>query len=542
VHRTRCITTPKRPQHIRKCSSEKQLHSRADLQSHRAALDRIASQLGIKKQEDWHWVTITQFKANGGTGLLKQHEDSLYKTLKSVYPEFQWEAIWTKQKRQRDAFDWIAEQLKIQIQDDWYRTSAHEVKKLGGHLVRIGDSTNLYKTLKEVYPEFEWNSLLFKFLPKVTWEYEYNFRSLFDYVAEQLGIEKQSDWYSKSEEEIENIGGHSMGKFMGKTKLLECIRRSYPEFEWNFLLFPAYSIMLTTRLKKQRELLDWVASQLGLEVQNDWYGVTTASITAILGNDTILQLYGRSLIKMLQSVYPEYLWNPLLFHFLTRDFWVVLQNQKDLFEWICVQLGIEKDEDWLSVTESDVISVGGKALLEQYGSHTRMLQSIQPNIKFHNPNIKNAIRRKLDWFAENLGIKKQDEWYSVTLRQLCKIGGSSLTNTFKGSLLEALKCGYEEFEWNPILFKNSRLRDNKRQVLDYVAEKWNIETQQDWYHFIQNKLENMNFDSHWVIKALKSSYPEFIWKKLKRSNLPQLMLAKPWHSHIDPTGLIHSMQ
>ena len=52
----------------------------------RLFLDNLAKKLKIKKLEDWKNVSITKLKEFGGTFMLNQNNNSIFKLLKNVYP------------------------------------------------------------------------------------------------------------------------------------------------------------------------------------------------------------------------------------------------------------------------------------------------------------------------------------------------------------------------------------------------------------------------------------------------------------------------
>lgn len=51
-------------------------------------LDNLASKLNIEEPRDWGSITIHQVSAHGGITLLGNYQQSLFRTLKSVYPGF----------------------------------------------------------------------------------------------------------------------------------------------------------------------------------------------------------------------------------------------------------------------------------------------------------------------------------------------------------------------------------------------------------------------------------------------------------------------
>jgi hypothetical protein len=138
----------------------------------RKKMDSIAEQLNIQKQEDWYSVTVKQVRALGGTYLLDNYDNStnssLFEALKSVYPEYDWDPIhsnkhsasfWQDTKNQRRYMDWIAEQLDIQTQHDWYKITVKQVQQLGGSSALETHKNSLFMTLQSVYPEYKWNRL-----------------------------------------------------------------------------------------------------------------------------------------------------------------------------------------------------------------------------------------------------------------------------------------------------------------------------------------------------------------------------------------------
>lgn len=116
-------------------------------------------------------------------------------------------------------------------------------------------------------------------------------------------------------------------------------------------------------------------------------------------------------------------------------------------------------------------------------------------------------------------------------------GGGAILARYKDSMLAALQQIYPEFQWNPLLRKHGVMNaKNTREMLDWLSDTWNIETQDDWYSLMQNKMRDVG-GSAWALKTLKSAYPEFSWKIMKKPSAPALLLAHTWHEGIDPTGV-----
>lgn len=58
-------------------------------------------------------------------------------------------------------------------------------------------------------------------------------------------------------------------------------------------------------------------------------------------------------------------------------------NQQKLFDWLGVQLGYNRKEDWYIVTHEDILKNGGGTVLERYnGSPSAALKNIYPQHKW----------------------------------------------------------------------------------------------------------------------------------------------------------------
>ena len=67
-------------------------------------------------------------------------------------------------------------------------------------------------------------------------------------------------------------------------------------------------------------------------------------------------------------------------------------------------------------------------------------------------NIENQ-RKYFSWLSNKLNIKSNEDWYNIKLEQLYSLFGSTLMKDYYyGSLFQALKSIYPEYEWIPWLF------------------------------------------------------------------------------------------
>jgi hypothetical protein len=88
---------------------------------------------------------------------------------------------------------------------------------------------------------------------------------------------------------------------------------------------------------------------LNIKSPEDWYRVKSSDIKAVPGGERFLSAYDNSLHKMLSSLMPRFEWVPWNFEAVPRGFWNSIENQKQYLEWLAMELGIKKMDQWYSV-------------------------------------------------------------------------------------------------------------------------------------------------------------------------------------------------
>lgn len=147
--------------------------------------------------------------------------------------------------------------------------------------------------------------------------------------------------------------------------------------------------------------------------------------------------------------------------------------------------------------------------------------------------VKPWMRRKLDRIASSLGIVYQEDWYNVSGKDVQNLGANFLSQHYKGSLLNALRDNYSEYEWNPFQFATLphnyyQDQNNQRSALDWAAEKLEINIQEDWYSVSVNDVNAIGLSglfSHYyngsLFPALVSVYSEFEWDPYRFESIPR---------------------
>lgn len=204
----------------------------------RQELERVGTRLGITSLEGWYQISLRDVIANGGGGLMAYYGNSLFKALRSAYPDQHWIpwlfrhvpiTYWHEEKHRRTFFDWVAEILKLKCLDDWYGVTMRDVANLGGSGVLIVTTSthrqlqiydkkkrydnslinrhlagllagwydsSLSKALTSLYPQHTWRAWKFSQVPSKFWCTKDNQLRYFAWLGEQLNIKNLDDWYN----------------------------------------------------------------------------------------------------------------------------------------------------------------------------------------------------------------------------------------------------------------------------------------------------------------------------------------------------------
>lgn len=138
---------------------------------------------------------------------------------------------WSRRK-----LEWISEQLGIKTQEDWYSLGIKEFRAVAGENILRRSNYSLERALKDIYPEYNWDPLRFRVKPRNSWKLKSNHRKMMDWLGEQLGVQKQSDWYNFTVNHVKHVGGEGLLRNCYSGSLFHALKTVYPEFEWNQLL------------------------------------------------------------------------------------------------------------------------------------------------------------------------------------------------------------------------------------------------------------------------------------------------------------------
>eukprot|EP01114_Cavostelium_apophysatum_P023578 TRINITY_DN8925_c0_g1_i1.p1 TRINITY_DN8925_c0_g1~~TRINITY_DN8925_c0_g1_i1.p1 ORF type:complete len:571 (+),score=118.79 TRINITY_DN8925_c0_g1_i1:92-1804(+) len=205
----------------------------------------------------------------------------------------------------------------------------------------------------------------------------------------------------------------------------------------------------------RRKFLDEFAAIHQIRDFEDWYNVKQRDIKAF-GGTGLLCRYGRSLIRLLKDVYPQFDWKFWRFDRVPPGYWFIESFQRQFLDDFAQRYMIKNDEDWYAIHALDISKNGGGYLIQIFGSHRRALVSIlkEKNLKlwkFDNFHIESIADQKdakefVEYIAKQLGVAKQEDWHRVKKWQLMKLDCFEILERI-GGLSVLLSKAYPEIDW-----------------------------------------------------------------------------------------------
>lgn len=136
----------------------------------RLFFDWLYERLSFRSMENWYTIGAPVVIEFGGGGLLHDYYNNVYvAALQDIYPEHKFDlskftnrphGVWQDLDVLKGVIARFEKDLKISRWSDWYRISAKQLRSVGGRY--FASSSVLYEALSKVYPDIQWNLVLFE--------------------------------------------------------------------------------------------------------------------------------------------------------------------------------------------------------------------------------------------------------------------------------------------------------------------------------------------------------------------------------------------
>jgi hypothetical protein len=404
--------------------------------------------------KDFDNLSKDMFKKHGGTALLNIiFRGSLYEALQDVYSSHQWFAwnflqtvprgYWDQIENQRNFLDWFGKQFRFDSLNNWYGITAKQIIEKGGAglLHKYNDSVS--SMVMSIFEEYSWNEE--NFVTKILdasnrWNSIQNQRTFLEALGKKLGYTHMNNWYDITWKHIVQNGGRELQQQYDSVDKL--IMSVFPDFSWKEWRFKNQHKFLDDE-ENHRRCLDELGIELGIKHLEDWINVRWKDI-AQKGGSALVNKYGGSLFKMLNSIYPAHTWNESSFN-------TVQSNEKKFLIWLSDQLGLKTLDDWYQVTVKKIRDRGGSKMLEKYGnSPYKFIMSVYPHHEWKESKFKQKLpngywnnrENQIQFLKElgkELGTKSIDDWSVVSAKTIQEKGGAGLLNKYGGSITKMIK-------------------------------------------------------------------------------------------------------
>jgi hypothetical protein len=250
-------------------------------ESLRAFFDEMASQVGVKKLEDWYSVKLSHNPHLNQ--LIGKKKFNLFSLLAKAYPEHVWmpwmfshvpKDLWDDIGTQRIFFEWAIRQLAPEYAsfeksvplETWYRFSSSDVKKLpGSKMIEIRYEASLITALQTAFPNHGWQVHRFKSVSSGFWDSTQNRRSMIqDYIESTLKLDPndREAYYNLSLAGLTKAGASFLVTAYNNS-VPACVLDLFPELNlepWKFK--SVYETWWDVEANQRRFMLEYALPQL----------------------------------------------------------------------------------------------------------------------------------------------------------------------------------------------------------------------------------------------------------------------------------------
>lgn len=142
-----------------------------DIDNRKKCFEWFIRKLNYNNYEDYYNLSLNMFKNNECARLVGCYQDSTYKLLKDLCPEYKWKAYkfgqvpilhWKNPINRREWCDDYYKEHKFISMDDWYKINQELIKEWYGNGLIQRYKSSPYQMLKDIYPEYSWDKSKFK--------------------------------------------------------------------------------------------------------------------------------------------------------------------------------------------------------------------------------------------------------------------------------------------------------------------------------------------------------------------------------------------
>lgn len=217
-------------------------------------------------------------------------------------------------------------------------------------------------------------------VPDGYWSVTQNRHHYMDWLGQQLGFQRLSDWYRVTKRDFYRHAGAGLLAICHNDSPLAAVQDYRPRYAWKPWLFRSTPQGFWQYPANRQAYMRWLGRKLRFRRNADWYRVRKQDFYANGGGGLLANYYGDSPLAAVREFKPRYDWKPWLFSSVPQGYWQQLENRRAYVEWLGRQAGCKSPESWSRLTRAQFARHGGGGLLAAYyaGSPLRALQECRP--------------------------------------------------------------------------------------------------------------------------------------------------------------------
>ena len=400
----------------------------------------------------------------------------------------------TKRKPQRywgnrENIDHFLSQIKVKYNlntpEDWNSITTSHIQSNGGR--SLLSKYSIYELKCMACPE---GKSIFNNARQANgnWENQEYIQHFLSKIKQKYNLNTPEDWNSITTTHIKSNGGSSL---LSKYSIYELKCMACKDGKLIFNNPPRY----WENKENILQFLSQLKQKYNFNTPEDWNSITHKHIKSN-GGRTLLLKHSMYELKCLACPEGKSTFNNSR---QTSGYWENKENILLFFSKLKHKYNLQTPEDWNSITKTQIISNGGRALLAKYSMYElKCLACPEGKLNFNNPpgfwDSKENILQFLSQLQRKYNLNTPNDWNSITYNHIQSNGGNMLLLKYSMYDLKCMACPDEDAQLN---FKNPNqppgFWDNKQNVLQFLSEfkqKYNLHTPDDWRRISKHQLKS----------------------------------------------------
>ncbi len=370
--------------------------------------------------------------------------------------------FWEDEQNHKRYIQWLGRELGVEKMEDWYKVTIQDFYDRRGERFLEYYENSYTKALQTHFPKFDWKPWLFRQAPSGYWHDLENCRKYVKWFEKQSGFKSKKDWYEIRQDDIYALQGSGMLNHFA-CSVQQLVSAIYPDHDWKPWLFTQVTKNFWPQNENRIAYMQWLEKKLRYKKPNDWYRIT--KLDFIHNQGASLMQMGYKPIALIRELYPDQEWLQWRFIQVSQGYWKEKANRIAYLKWLKLQLGYRSTDDWFKIKNQDFAHhFGGTMLTDIYGGDVALaLKELHPEREWHAWHFHKVTagfwddtvncRKYLEWLADQLGFKKETDWYRVRLEDFRERSGTAFIHRFK-TPYKSLTIAFPNYDWLPWMFEN----------------------------------------------------------------------------------------